>query len=88
MAKHRGEPSFYCTQCTKSFMRLGDLKEHEETHSKHIYNCPEKGCTFMAKLKYYIHIHVCTTHTDENDLPYPCEKEGCDCSFKYYEQRK
>ena len=69
-------------------MRIGDLREHEETHSKMTLYCPKDGCTFSAKLKRYIRVHVQTTHADEEDLPYPCKREGCERSFKFYEQQK
>ena len=88
MSKHQGEPSFYCKQCTKAFMRIGDLREHEETHTKKTHYCPKAGCTYSAKLKRYVRVYVQTMHADKEDLPYPCKKKGCKCSFKFYEQRK
>ena len=88
MAKHQGEPTHYCRKCTKSFKRIGELREHEQTHTTKLLYCPRRNCTFSAKLKRYIRIHLQTTHADEENLPYPCKYKGCDRSFKFYEQRK
>ena len=47
---HDEEPSFYCKSCTRSFMRVGDLKEHEESHTGNVHYCTVKGCDFSAPL--------------------------------------
>ena len=83
---HENEPSFFCKSCTRSFMRVGDLREHEESHTGNIHYCTVKGCDFSATLKRYVRTHLKTTHAEKNTLPYPCSK--CDRKFKFYEQRK
>ena len=83
---HDEEPSFYCKSCTRSFMRLGDLREHEESHTGDVHYCTVKGCNFSAPLKRYVRTHIKTTHASKNALPYPCTK--CNERFKFYEQRK
>ena len=88
MAKHQDESTHYCRKCTKSFKRIGELREHEYTHTNKLRHCPIKDCPFSAKLKRYIRIHLKTTHADDENLPYPCKYKGCDRSFKFYEQRK
>ena len=85
-AVHDEEPSFYCKSCTRSFMRIGDLKEHEESHTGNIHYCTVKGCDFSAPLKCYVRTHIKTTHASKDALPYPCTK--CNRRFKFYEQRK
>ena len=86
MANHQDEPTYNCKSCTKGFMRLSDLKEHEESHTDELLECPVQGCTYTAKLKRYIWIHLKTTHAKDDELPYPCKY--CEQSFKFYEQRK
>ena len=83
---HEDEPTFFCKSCTKSFMRIGDLREHEESHSGNIHYCTIKGCDFSAPLKRYVKTHIKTTHAKKDALPYPCPK--CAQRFKFYEQRK
>ena len=39
-------------------MRLSDLKEHEESHTNELLECPVEGCIYTAKLKRYIRIHL------------------------------
>ena len=83
---HDEEPTFYCKLCTRSFMRLGDLREHEESHTGVIHYCTVQGCDFSAPLKRYVKTHIKTTHASKDALPYPCTK--CNRRFKFYEQRK
>ena len=80
---HDEEPSFYCKSCTRS---LGDLREHEESHTGNIHYCTIKGCDFSAPLKRYVRTHIKTTHAKKDALPYPCTK--CEKRFKFYDQRK
>ena len=83
---HEDEPSFFCKSCTRSFMRLGDLREHEESHTSDNHHCTVKGCDFSAPLKRYVRTHIKTTHASKDALPYSCSK--CNEKFKFYEQRK
>ena len=48
---HEGEPSFYCKHkdCNKGFVRLSDLKGHEETHTGEMHYCPY--CSLSANDK-------------------------------------
>ena len=86
LIKHEDEPTFFCKSCTRSFMRVGDLREHEESHTGKKHHCTIKGCNFSAPLKRYVKTHIKTTHANKNALPYPCPK--CTQKFKFYEQRK
>ena len=86
LIKHEDEPTFFCKSCTRSFMRVGDLREHEESHTGKKHHCTIKGCNFSAPLKRYVRTHIKTTHANKNALPYPCPK--CTQKFKFYEQRK
>ena len=88
MANHQGDATHFCRKCTKSFQRIGELREHEQTHTNKLLYCPKKGCSFSGKLKRYIRTHLQTTHADEENLPYQCKYKKCDRSFKFYEQRK
>ena len=88
MANHLEETEHYCRQCTKSFKRIGELREHEQVHSNKTLYCPRKGCNFSGKLRRYIRTHLKTTHAEDGDLPYPCKYKNCDRAFKFYEQRK
>ena len=83
---HEDEPTFFCKSCSRSFMRVGDLREHEESHTGKMHHCTIKGCNFSAPLKRYVRTHIKTTHSNKNALPYPCPK--CTQKFKFYEQRK
>ena len=62
LAVHEEEPSFYCKSCTRSFMRIRDLREHEESHTGNVHYCKVKGCDFSATLKCYVKTHMKTTH--------------------------
>src|SRR4029434_7497099 len=77
-----GRP-YHCTVCTKSFMVLRELKEHQETHTLSVlkqntgekpYKCAQCGKSFSRVSHLEIHMRI---HTGEK--PHKCAQ--CEKAF-------
>ena len=75
---HHTTPQHQCMfpNCSRWFMRKGDLVIHVETHRKRKLKCDD--CDFETNLKKYLKEHQ---RVHEDDLPYKCEK--CGKGFKW-----
>lgn len=70
-----GEKPYVCSQCTKSFKQISELKEHQKSHSNEKqYVCSECGKCLQSRNGLYVHLKV---HRGE-------KKHECQlCNTKY-----
>eukprot|EP00457_Paulinella_chromatophora_P002865 gb/GEZN01002870.1/.p1 GENE.gb/GEZN01002870.1/~~gb/GEZN01002870.1/.p1 ORF type:complete len:692 (+),score=31.98 gb/GEZN01002870.1/:101-2176(+) len=73
---NNGKKPHSCTECNRSFARLGNLKVHKRVHTgEQPYGCAECGLNFTFSNALKAHIR---SHQDEK--PYTCTK--CNTSFR------
>ncbi len=79
--RRHDELPYECQTCFKSFMKPGDLKVHERTHTKADYlQCDEPGCSREYASVRSLNKHKKALHSG---VKHTCPEEGCDFESDY-----
>ena len=79
IAKHTGEPTFFCEKCSKKFYTAFYLQAHsyEHKYENRRFYCTQ--CDHSCNNKRSLRVHTVNKHLDE--LPFKCN--SCDSRFKW-----
>ncbi|KAM0786429.1 hypothetical protein ACM66B_001893 [Microbotryomycetes sp. NB124-2] len=73
--------SYECQECDRKFWTGQHLRKHVEVmHRGKTYDCSE--CDASFRKHHLLRAHVAEAHSAPGTLPFKCEHDGCDRSFK------